>query len=80
MNKKAVVLLGGRIDSTAYLTLAIEKYGKDSVVELSLRYGQKHEREIKSSQDVAQFYSIDHIERSLDSIYSFSDCPPVQSL
>lgn len=78
MNKKAVVLLSGGIDSTTCLALAIEKYGRDSVVGLSLRYGQKHEREIKSSQDVALFYGIDHIERSLDSVYSFSDCSLLQ--
>ena len=62
MNKKAVVLLSGGIDSTTCLALAVEKYGKEEVVGLSLRYGQKHVREIESSRKVAQFYDIDHIE------------------
>ena len=74
MNKKAVVLLSGGIDSATCLALAVEKYGKESVVGLSLRYGQKHIREIESSRKVAQFYGIDHIERDLDSIYDYSDC------
>lgn len=74
MNKKAVVLLSGGIDSTTCLAIAIEKYGKEEVLALSMRYGQKHEKEIESSRAVAQFYGVEHIERNLDHIYDFSDC------
>ena len=39
---KALVLFSGGLDSTTLLALAIEKYGKDNVLALSISYGQKH--------------------------------------
>lgn len=73
MNKKAVVLVSGGIDSTTCLALAVEKYGVENVLALSMRYGQKHEKEIQCSKAVAEFYGVDYIERNLDHIYDFSD-------
>ena len=43
---KALVLFSGGIDSTTALGLAIQKYGKDQVIALSVSYGQKHDKEI----------------------------------
>ena len=40
---KALVLFSGGIDSTTALGLAINKYGKDQVIALSVSYGQKHD-------------------------------------
>ena len=74
MNKKAVVLLSGGVDSTTCLAMAVEKYGKENGLALSMQYGQKHEREIESSRKVAQHYGVEHIERDLDHVYDFSDC------
>lgn len=39
---KAMVLFSGGVDSTTALGMAIEKYGKDEVLALSVSYGQKH--------------------------------------
>ena len=46
---KAMVLFSGGVDSTTCLGLAIEKYGKENVIALSISYGQKHKKEVESS-------------------------------
>ena len=55
---KALVLFSGGIDSTTALGLAIQKYGKDQVIALSVSYGQKHDKEIKAAIAVAQYYGV----------------------
>ena len=51
--KKAMVLSSGGVDSTTCLGMAVEKYGKDQVIALSISYGQKHQKEIEASRKVA---------------------------
>ena len=58
---KALVLFSGGIDSTTALGLAIQKYGKDQVIALSVSYGQKHDKEIKAAIAVAQYYGVEHL-------------------
>ena len=43
---KALVLSSGGVDSTTCLGLAIEKYGKENIVALSITYGQLHTKEV----------------------------------
>ncbi|NLL93807.1 MAG: 7-cyano-7-deazaguanine synthase QueC [Clostridiales bacterium] len=71
---KALVLFSGGVDSTTCLGMAIEKYGKDNVVALSVSYGQKHQKEIKSSIRIAQYYGVEHIYLDLAKIFEYSDC------
>jgi len=73
-NYKAVVLLSGGIDSTTCLALAIEKYGSDNVLALSVSYGQKHTKELTSASNVARYYGVMHISESLAEVFKFSDC------
>ena len=54
--KKAMVLSSGGVDSTTCLGMAVEKYGKDQVIALSISYGQKHQKEIEASRKVAEYY------------------------
>ena len=75
MDKKAVVLLSGGIDSTTCLALAVKEYGAENVLALSLYYGQKHQRELDASDNVAQYYGVTHITRELSEVFKFSDCP-----
>lgn len=51
--KKAIVLLSGGLDSTTALYLA-KSQGFDELYALTFEYGQKHDREIKASRDVAK--------------------------
>lgn len=71
---KALVLFSGGLDSTTALAMAIEKYGKDNVVALSISYGQKHNKEIEASMSVARYYDVEHIYLDLARIFEYSDC------
>ena len=71
---KALVLFSGGIDSTTALGLAIKKYGKDQVTALSVSYGQKHDKEIKAADDVADYYNVEHIKLDLSKMFEYSDC------
>ncbi|MFO8101757.1 MAG: 7-cyano-7-deazaguanine synthase QueC [Dehalococcoidia bacterium] len=60
MERKAVVLLSGGLDSTT--TLAIAKDEGYSLYALTFRYGLRHEFEIEAAQRVARAYGVaDHI-------------------
>ena len=50
---KALVLSSGGVDSTTCLGMAVEKYGAENVLSLSIAYGQKHDKEILASDKVA---------------------------
>ena len=71
---KALVLFSGGIDSTTALGLAIQKYGKDQVIALSVSYGQKHDKEIKAAIAVAQYYGVEHLFLDLRKIFQYSNC------
>lgn len=71
---KALVLFSGGLDSTTALALAVDKYGKDNVVALSVSYGQKHLKEIEASNKIAAYYNVEHIYLDLSKIFEYSDC------
>ena len=63
--KRAVVLLSGGLDS--YTTAAIAKHEGFEVYALTIRYGQRHEREIESARAVAKALgAARHLELSID--------------
>lgn len=47
---KALVLASGGVDSTTCLGLAVNKYGKENVIALTVAYGQKHTKEIEAAR------------------------------
>ena len=69
---KALVLASGGVDSTT--CLAIERYGKENVIALSVSYGQKHEKEIEASKKIAQHYGVEHLYLDLGAIFQYSNC------
>lgn len=71
---KALVLSSGGVDSTTALALAVKKYGNENVTALSVSYGQKHDKEIKAAEDVAEYYKVRHIYLDLAKIFQYSDC------
>ena len=71
---RALVLTSGGVDSTTCLAMAVEKYGCENVVALSVSYGQKHSKEIEASKKIADYYSVEHIYLNLAEIFKFSDC------
>ena len=71
---KALVLFSGGLDSSVCLALAVKKYGAENVTALSVYYGQKHDRELRASDSVAEYYGVRHRKLDLAAIFAGSDC------
>lgn len=71
---KALVLFSGGLDSSTCLAMAVSEYGKDNVIAMSVSYGQKHEREIRSAREVAEYYGVKRIGLDLGEIFDGADC------
>ena len=70
---KAMVLFSGGIDSTTCLGMAVEKYGPENVIALSISYGQKHTKEIEASDKIVKYYNVEHIYLDLAKIFQYSE-------
>ena len=75
---KALVLASGGVDSTTALGLAIQKFGKDNVIALSVSYGQKHYKEIEAAKKIAKYYGIEQLFMDLSKIFQYSNCSLLQ--
>ena len=71
---KVLVLSSGGVDSSTCLGLAVNKYGSENVVALSIYYGQKHDKEIQASDALAKYYNVEHIKLDLSKMFEYSDC------
>ena len=71
---RVLVLFSGGVDSTTALALAINQYGHENVVALSISYGQKHNKEIQAANQIAKYYQVEHIFLDLAKIFEYSDC------
>ncbi len=72
--QKAVVLFSGGVDSTTCLALAIERFGKDNVVPLSIQYGQKHSKELEAAAAILEHYGIEGKTMDVNKLFAFSNC------
>lgn len=71
---KVMVLFSGGVDSTTCLALAIEEYGKENVIALSIYYGQKHDKEMNAAKAIVEHYGVEHLTIDLSKMFEFSDC------
>ena len=71
---KALVLFSGGVDSTTCLAMAIEKYGREEVLALSVGYGQKHSKELEAASAIADYYGVVHRTLDLSLIFEGSEC------
>lgn len=71
---KALVLFSGGIDSATCLAMAVDKYGAENVIALSVRYGQKHKKELESAMKIARHYGVELRSLDLGKIFEGSDC------
>lgn len=69
---KAMVLFSGGLDSTTCLALAIERFGREHVVPLSISYGQKHEKELEAAKSILDYYELSGITLDLSPVFQFS--------
>lgn len=72
---KALVLSSGGVDSTTCLGIAINKYGRENVVALSLSYGQKHLKEVFRAAEIAGYMGVEFIHKNVEDIFNLSNCP-----
>ena len=71
---KALVLFSGGVDSSTCLAIAVDKYGSDEVLCLSVSYGQKHSKELSAAKAVAAHYGVKLKTLDLASIFEDSNC------
>ena len=71
---KALVLFSGGVDSTTCLGIAVDKYGADEVLALSVYYGQKHSKELQAAEKIAAHYGVKLQLLDLALIFAGSDC------
>lgn len=71
---RALVLFSGGLDSTTCLGMAVEEYGAENVIALSVYYGQKHKKEIECAKKITDHYKVKWIQTDLSGIFAFSDC------
>lgn len=69
---KALVLSSGGLDSTTCVGIAVNKYGKENVITISLYYGQKHDKELDCAKKVAEFYGVRHIEEDISNVMKYA--------
>ena len=70
---KALVLSSGGVDSTTALGLAVDRFGRENVVALSVFYGQRHDKEVQASEAVAEYYGVEWMSLDLSTIFMYSD-------
>lgn len=71
---KALVLFSGGLDSSTCLAIAVDKYGRENVIALSVYYGQKHKKEIEAAEKVAGYYGVELLKLDLKKIFEYSTC------
>jgi 7-cyano-7-deazaguanine synthase len=64
--KKAIVLHSGGMDSSLCLALAIQEFGRENVLSLSITYGQRHTVELAQATQICQDWGVDHRQISGD--------------
>jgi 7-cyano-7-deazaguanine synthase len=56
------------------LALAVQKYGAEQVLALSIYYGQKHQKELEAAQKVVAYYGVAWKQLDLTTIFADSNC------
>ena len=67
---KTAVLLSGGIDSTTALAQAVDMYGAEHVIALSVLYGQKHKKELNCAEKIANYYGVRRISFDVTPLFS----------
>jgi 7-cyano-7-deazaguanine synthase len=73
MNKKAVVVHSGGMDSSLCLGMAVKEFGAENVLSLSFTYNQRHAAELDRARRISDFFKVDHIELNLDCLTKITE-------
>lgn len=66
MQKKALVVHSGGMDSSLCLALAVREFGTANVLSVSFDYDQRHHDEINRAQRICAAWKVDHVVLSLN--------------
>lgn len=75
---QALVLCSGGVDSSTCLAIAVEAYGAEQVLALSVSYGQKHFIELTAAKNIAAHYGVTLKQLDLSTIFQDSNCSLLQ--
>jgi 7-cyano-7-deazaguanine synthase len=73
MQKKAVVVHSGGMDSSLCLALAVKEFGAENVLSLSFTYNQRHSLELDRARKISDFFKVDHMELNLDCLSQITE-------
>jgi 7-cyano-7-deazaguanine synthase len=71
---RALVLSSGGVDSTTCIGIAVKEFGKENVSTVSIYYGQKHNKELKCAERIAEYYDVKHYVLDISTIMRYSNC------
>lgn len=70
--QKALVLCSGGVDSTVLLASAVDIYGSENVLALSIYYGQTHEKEQECAVWQAKHFDVEILFADLSEVFKFN--------
>ncbi len=73
MQKKAVVIHSGGMDSSLCLALAVKEFGAENVLSLSFSYGQRHSIELERAQKIATHFKVDNTVVNIDCLSQITE-------
>jgi 7-cyano-7-deazaguanine synthase len=73
MNKKAVVVHSGGMDSSLCLALAVKEFGASNVLSVSFTYNQRHATELDRARKISDHFKVDHVEINLDCLSKITE-------
>ncbi len=73
MNKKAVVVHSGGMDSSLCLALAVKEFGASNVLSVSFTYNQRHATELDRARKISDYFKVDHVEINLDCLSKITE-------
>ncbi len=73
MNKKAIVIHSGGMDSSICLALAIKEFGRDEVLSLSFSYQQRHSNELIQAAHICQQWGVQQVIIQIDALNELTD-------
>ncbi len=61
LQKKAIVVHSGGMDSSLCLAIALREFGTDQILSLSFSYGQRHSSELEQAAFICSTWGVDHL-------------------
>ena len=76
MNKRALIMNSGGVDSATCLALAVKRLGAANVDTIAFNYGQRHKHELQCAERLAKYYGVSFrvIDLTASGIFSDTAC------